>query len=370
MKLAASPPLLPKSTSRSTRDPLFHEVSSTCFPVWYPPPPCESMSSPRKPLVTRFLTTTSVDNEKLYTNPSVDMSTLVTHFGRMSITTSNACRKTQDSRKCKWGPKSKKPEPLPPLLSPVVADQSNSSPRLSTSNTAKGSCPTSNPAPRKRRIAALPTRHSRITPLPTLDPSSPSAYPPVSLPAANHGAMLRTHFSQVAKTTVTEASLDSSLATVQYGPAQHTTGTSDNPGPESVLSKQRKTRPLPRRAAPHSQILPPQTRPSTPLAPSGQRISFSNVSRTPSLVSDTSSSADTLSSDEFDTPPSAPPSYSLGLAACNPLAANVNSKSNRRGPFGLPISANADPRQGKGVHIDFTNEDAMEERRLSFTFHA
>jgi hypothetical protein len=370
-KLAASHTPLLTSTRPSTHDPLFQEVSSTCFPACYPPPPCESVFSPGKPLITRFLPTTSANNEKLSANPSVDMSALVTHLGQMSITTSNVDRKTRDSRKCKWGPKSKKPEPLSPLLSQVVAGQSSSPPRLSSPNAGTVSCAISNPAPRKRRIAALPTRHARTTPLPTLDPSSPSADPPISARTAN-SAMLSTPFSQVAKTTAREASLDLSPAPLQYGPptrAQYTTGMSDNPRSKSVLPKQRKTRPLPRRVAPHSQT-PPQTRPPTPLAPSGQKISSSNASRTPSLVSDTSSSADPLSSsDEFDTPPSTPPSYSHGLIACNAFAANVNSKSNRRGPFGLPIVANADPRRGKGVHIDFTNEDAMGGRRLSFTFH-
>ena len=344
-------------------------MSSTCFPAFYPPPPCESVFSPGKPLITRFLPTTSVNNQKLDANPFVNISALATRFGRMSIPTSNVGRKTRDIRKCKWDPKSKKPEPLPPLLSPVVAGQSNSSPRLSSPDAGTVSCVTSNPAPRKRRIAALPTRYARASPL---DPSSHSPDPPVSAPTTNK-AILSTPFSQVAKTTVTEAPLDSSPATVQHGPPTqaHSTGTSDNPGSKSALSKQRKTRPLPRRVAPHSQTLPPQTRLPTPLAPSGQGISFSNISRTPSLVSDTSSSADPLSSsDEFDTPPSTPPSYSHGLTACNALAVNVDSKSNRRGPFGLPLVANADPRRGKGVHIDFTNEDAMGERRLSFTFHA
>ncbi|KAF8481994.1 hypothetical protein DFH94DRAFT_734460 [Russula ochroleuca] len=85
------------------------------------------------------------------------------------------------------------------------------------------------------------------------------------------------------------------------------------------------------------------------------------VSRTPSLTSDTSSCSDSFSSsDELDTPPSTPPSHSHALIACNAL------------PFGLAMFTSADfpvPRK-KGIHIDFTNGEAVGVQKLSFTFGA
>ena len=340
-KLLESPRPPLNSTVTSIRDPFSREMSLTCFPIHYPPPPDEPISSPRMPLVTQFHCAASTNNEKPRANRCVDISSLATRFGRMSITTSEVGFRTQDNQKCIWAPRSKKPEPLSPLLSPVTAGVSDPSPKLPSPNTGTVLCAKSITAPRRRRIAALPTRHTKTV---TLDSSSPSANPPVSAATSNK-AMPHAPFSWVAEMTVTETTRNSSTsspATVQNGlpsQVQFTTGT-DILGSKPVVSEPRKRlpRPRPRRVASQPQTTASQRRPSIHAVPSGQRTSHSTVSRTPSLVSDTSSCADSFtSSDEFDTPPSTPP-YSHGFTACNALATSViSSRPNSIGPFGLPI---------------------------------
>ena len=267
------PPL--RSTTPSTRD-LFHsEKPSTCFPTCYPPPPSEANSSPQKTLVTQFKLTPLAKNDKQFANRSVDVSSLLALFGKMSLTTLEAGLKTQENRECALTPRSKKPEPYP-LSSPVAASMSDLPPKPQSPNTDMVPSVKSTAKPRKRRIAALPKRHIKTAAFPTTDSSMPPAvYPPVS--------------------------------------------------------------------------------------------------RTPSLISDTSSSADSFSSsDELDTPPSTPPSHSHVLAACNTLPTSaISSKST--GTFRLPMLTSAvfpESRKGNGIHIDFTNGEAVREQQFSFTFGA
>jgi len=357
-------------------------MPSTCFPACYPPPPGELISLPRKHLVTQFLLTTPAKDVKQYADRSVDMSSLVTDFGRISVTTSEIDLEAQENRKYISALRSKKPEPLSLLLSSIVAGVSDPPPQSQSPNTRTISNAKSIAAPRRRRIAALPMRHTKATTVPISDPVSPPAASPPVLPPASNNATRHKPISQVTRASVTEGTsrgcVMSSPSTVQYVPPSQdssTTGTSDIPGSKPALSERRKKPPLLRRVAPHSQTPPLPRRSPTPLAPSGHKIPFSNISRTPSLVSDTSSCADPhSSSDEFDTPPSTPPSHSHDLTSCNALMTSViSSKSNSSRPFGLPMLANvdySDLRKGKGIHIDFTNEDAVGERRLNFTFRA
>ena len=98
------------------------------------------------------------------------------------------------------------------------------------------------------------------------------------------------------------------------------------------------------------------------------------IPRTPSLGSDTSSCADSLSSsDELDTPPLTPPSH-LPLIACYTSSTTItSSKSNTKGSSGLPICTNPDfPRSGReeGIRIDFTNGETVGEQQFSFSFSA
>ena len=374
-----APPSPLNLTIPSTRDLFSQEMSSTCFPACYPPPPGEPISLLRKHLVTQFLFTTPAKNVKQYVDRSVDMSSLVTDFSRMSVATSGVGLKSQEDRKYVWAPRSKKPEPLSPLLSPIVAGVSDSQPQ--SPNTRTISNAKSIATPRKRKIAALPTRHTKATTVPISDPVSPPAANHLVLTPASNNATRHKPISRVTRASVTNGTpigcVMSSPSTVQYAPpsqASSTTGTSDILGSKPALSERRKKSPLLRRVAPHSQTPPLPRRPPTPLAPSGHKIPFSNISRTPSLVSDTSSCADPLSSsDEFDTPPSTPPPHPHDLTSCGALATSViSSKSNSTGPFGLPIIANvdySDPRKGKGI-LDFTNGDAVGERQLNFTFRA
>jgi len=380
-KQPAPPPSPLKLTIPSTRDLFSQEMSSTCFPACYPPPPGEPISLPRKHLVTQILFTTPAKNVKQYADRSVNMSSLVTDFGRISVTTFEVGLKAQENRKHVWAPRSKKPEPLSPLLSPIVAGVSET-PQPQSPNTRTISNAKSIATPRKRRIAALPTRHTKATTVPISDPvSPPAANPPVSTPASNN-ATRHQPIPHVTRASVTKGTpigcVMSSPSTVQYVPpsqASSTTGTSDIPGSKPTLSDRRKKPPLLRRVVSHSQTSPLPRRSPTPLSPSGHKIPFSKISRTPSLVSDTSSCADPLSSsDESDTPPSTPPPHSHDLTSCNALVTSaISSKSNSTGPFGLPMLANvdySDPRKGKGIHTDFPNGDAVGERQLNFTFRA
>ena len=274
-KLPAPVPPPLGSTIPSTRD-LFHsEKPSTCFPTCYPPPPSEPISSPQKTLITQFKLTPPAKSDKQFANRSVDVSSLLALFGKMSVTTSEAGLKTQENLRCARTPRSKKPESSPPS-SPVAASFSDILPKPQSPNTDIVQSVKSTTKPRKRRIAALPKRHIKTTTLPTIDSSlPPPVYPPVS--------------------------------------------------------------------------------------------------RTPSLISDTSFSADSFSSsDELDTPPSTPPSHSHVLVAYNTLPTSaISSKST--GTFRLPMLTSAvfpDPRKENGIHIDFTNGEAVREQQLSFTFGA
>ncbi|KAH9997702.1 hypothetical protein BJV74DRAFT_248027 [Russula compacta] len=301
----------------------------------------------------------------------------------MSVTTFEVGLKAQENRKCVWAPRSKKPEPLSAILTPVIASVSGSLPKLQSLDTVTVSSAKPITVPRRRRIAALPMRHNKTTALPISDPSSSAVSPPVSAPTSNN-ATPHAQFSRVARMTVTEETpnnITSSAVTSQYGTsprAQYTTGTSDTVESKSILSERRKKRlPLPRRVAFQLQATQSQRqrRTPTPEAPE-QSTLFSTVSRTPSLVSDTSSYADSSSSsDEFDTPPSTPPSNSDGLTSHNGLVESDDSPSkfNTTKPVGLPILANAgfpDPRKGEGTRFGFTNGNAVAERQLSFTFGA
>ena len=276
-KLPTSAPTPLRSTTSLTGDLFCSERPSTCFPACYPPPLSKSISSPQETLVTQLKLTPPARNDKQVSNRSVDVSSLLALFGKMSLTTSEAGLKTQENHKCTWTFRSKKPEPSP-LPTSLAASTSGlpSKPQSPNKEVASSAKPVTKP--RKRRIAALPKRHVQTTALPNIGPSLP--------PTAN----------------------------------------------------------------------PP-------------------VSRTPSLVSDTSSCADSFSSsDELDTPPSTPPSHSHVLIACNTLSTGtISSKSNTTGSYRLPMLTGAifpDQRKGEGIHIDFTNGEAAREQQFSFTFGA
>lgn len=325
---------------------------------------------------------TSAKSERTYAKCNVDMSPLASLFGRMSVTTSEVVLRTQESRKCSWDPRSKKPGPLPPLLSPVVAGVSSSPQKPITGGVLSEK---SNTPHRKRRIAALPMRQTKTTALPGLDPSSHSATnPPVLAPASNN-IMSRMPPSRVTKTMATEETsvgyVISPPETVQHVPPQkprHITRTPDILGSKADSSGRRKRLPLPRRVASQLQTTASQRQTPAQPTPSGRKTPLFTALCTPSLASDMSFSSDSFSSsDESDTPPSTPPKHIHDLTARNPLATSfvISSKSNTTttGPFRWPMITNAespDPEKREGIHIDFTSGEAEEERQLRFTFGA
>ena len=292
---------------------------------------------------------TSAKSERPYAKCNVDMSPLASLFGRMSVTTSEVVLKAQESRKCSWDHRSRKPGPLPPLLSPVVAGVSASPQKPITGGVLSEK---SNTPPRRRRIAALPTRQTKTTVLPGSDPSLHSATnPPVLAPAFFDNIMSHTPPSQVAKAMATEeTSVDYAISlpeTVQHVPPQqprHIAWTPDILGSKAVSSGRRKRLPLPRRVVSQLQTTASQRQMPEQPTHSGRKTPFFTALCTPSLASDMSFSSDSFSSsDELDTPPSTPPEYSYDLTSHNPLATSfvMSSKPNTTGPFRRPMITNA-----------------------------
>lgn len=291
----------------------------------------------------------------------------------MAVTTSEVTLKAQENHKCFWDLRSKKLEPLPPILSPVVSVVSGPPQKHRASSTGGVLSEKSNTVPRRRRIAALPTRQTKANAWPNSDLSSHSAANPPVLAPASDNIMSHAPFSLVAKTMATEElSVDyviSSPGTAQHGPRpqpRHISRATDIVGPKADSSGRKKGLPFPRKVVSQMQPAESQRQASAQPTPSRRKTPLSTALRAPSLVSDMSFSDSFSSSDEFDTPPSTPPEHSYDPTAHNPLATSfdISSKSNTSGPFRRPVITNAEsPDMGKrgGIHIDFTNGEAQKE---------
>jgi hypothetical protein len=330
-------------------------------------------------MATAFALTSSIRNvEKRSATNS--LSSLINILSRMTVTPkvdSEPRASYRDSRI----PCSKKTAPLSPSLFTNVSIPSDGHQRMT------GSVSSAMPVapPRRRRIAALPKRHTETpTSLSTLSPPSPlprgSLLTVVSPNATSH-----TSAESATRLAVTEnAHPDCVLLPSQTSYLRSTLSVQNQAatlGPstsKSVVSKQRKSHPLHRRTNSQSQPAPSprQVSASSTLVESRVCVSSRTVSRTPSLVSDTSGiDSSPSSSDELDTPPSTPSSSLLALPtrgeAANNIATFLGSPAmSTHGKQSPGIAKLPRPRE-KGIHIDFTKGrvgNDSEERPFTFTF--
>ena len=358
MKLSGSSPI--SSTSRH-HDPFSHLAPQTCFPAPYPPPPAPCI--PRNALPTSFIPLTHPRDARSSGNHSPDILTLTNLFGRLTTTTLEADSRLSRDREhgVFFVPDSDRIKPLSPSLSPSVEDNSTKSHLASVvESIAKPTKPTN--APRRRKIASLPTRRSK---------TSACLSPPRS-----HSAGVTSHPITPCPTEgVVEETSDHVFAL-----PQKTRLVSTLPSPYSaeascaVTSKfstprQRKVHAL-HKTLPHSHNIP-QNQALTPLT----TATFSyTVSRSPASVSDTTSYYDSppTSSDELDTPPSTPPSSHVFLASTSTESLAIGSESDGtvshkepRGVAKLPY-----PRL-RYRRLDFTKGArglGRNEQPLTFTF--
>ena len=384
MKLPTPPTLA--ETAPATSDLFRREAPSTCFPALYPPPPSESRSSSQSALVTSFAHTPSIQNNEKLSAKRANMSSFISLFSRMTVTTPEVGLEARKSCEGSWIPNSKKMAPLSPLLPPIIVDvlgPSNEHQPVTVSVSSTEPAPTL----RRRRIAALPKRCTEA-PLSTLSPQSPfpchlslAAVPPCN-------ATSLTSTGSATKAAVTEnphpdyvLTSPQTIYARSTPPVQNLAVTSGPLTSKSIPPKQRKIHPLPRRVHSQSQPAPSPRQASASLALPEWKVSESRrtVSRTPSLVSDTSSAIDSSSSssDEFDTPPSTPSSSLQALptrskaaeeVATLPLSSTITMRGHPLiGSAKLPKSKSKD----RGIHIDFAKGCVGHtERPLTFTFSA
>jgi hypothetical protein len=369
--------LLAEATA-ATCDLFRREAPSTSFPAYYPPPSSEPLSSFQRTFTVAFAPTSTIRNdEKQPAKRCANISSLISLFSRMTATIHEVGPELRGSCKGSWIPNSQKKVPLSPLLSPNSLDVSGPS-NDHQPMTGSVSSATSAAAPRKRRIAALPKRHTE-----TLDSlftrSSPSPLPSGSSLTVFYPSNATSHTSVelATKSAVTEnAHPDCVLSPPRISYVRSTSSVQTQaatlgPTSKSVVSKQRKSHPLPRRANSRSQPAPsPRQVSASPTLPELRVCASSRpVSRTPSLVSDTSGIDSSPSSDELDTPPSTPSSSSLAL----PTHCNNTLAFPAMSTLGKQSLGNAKPPRPreKGIHIDFTKGrvgNDSEERTFTFTF--
>jgi hypothetical protein len=135
----------------------FSSTPSSCFPTRYPPLHGSS-SSPPIPIATSFTLRPLIHNDTLIANSHVDVHSLTNCFTRMVVTGPNVYPEIHESRKASWTP-SPKSMPLSPLLTPVNAGTTSSAGEPWMKTTVSSAKITT--APRKRKIAGLPTRRTK-----------------------------------------------------------------------------------------------------------------------------------------------------------------------------------------------------------------
>ncbi|KAI9444847.1 hypothetical protein H4582DRAFT_855052 [Lactarius indigo] len=353
-------PMSPAISSTSKLgDPFSHVVPQTCFPAPYPPPPASRL--PRNTLPTSFIPPTPPREVRSSANHSPDMSTLTTLFGRMTTTTSETDSRIPRSHGVFYIPDSNSIKPLSPILSSStsIADNATNPQRASVEIIVSPTKPTS--TPRRRKIASLPTRRSKISVSP-----SPPLFDPARI---SHPTISRSTEQVVEETTSDVSASLQKTHPVETPPSLYTAEAPCVATQKFSNLRQRKVHTL-HKTLPQSQTIP-QNQALKPLATAGGSFSYS-VSRSPLLVSDTTSYFDSppTSSDELDTPPSTPPRSHVLLAHASTKGLSISSESDgvvsHKGPLGdvkLPC-----PRQ-RYMHLDFTKGGwGRDEQPLTFTF--
>jgi len=350
-------------------DLLSGAVPPTCFPARYPPPPGELHALAQRTFVT-FTRTASVHTEKMTVSRSTDVPPLISLFGQMNVSGREEAKAQGSPKGFPRNPKSKKTEPLPPLLSPIIVDASGTSCEVQSTVIGVGPTPRSTPVKRRRRIAPLPNRHKSFISSSDSDSSSSSSSSPstttTSAPVPYFGATSRVPSTHIGKIPVDRANASSGISCLRLtAPIQDSAETLSPSTSKPFTPKQRKAIPLPRRVSPR----PQGTFSSQQMAPSvlsGPNNPSRPVPRSPSLILDSSSSA---SSDELDTPPSTPPHVSSlrsTIAESTSIPPKINMLMSRHGPsFGDSVLPN--PRE-RTIHIDLTRGAGGQERSLTFTF--
>ena len=355
MKLPESPLISPPSRRY---DPFSQVAPQTCFPAPYPPPPASF--SPRNAFPTSFIPPTRPRDVQSSASHSPDMSSLTNLFGRM--TTAALETDSRRSRGVFCALNSNEIKPFSPMFSPGVPDNLTK-PQLASVESIASPTKLAN-APRRRKIASLPTRRGKTS-------ASPS--PPVFDSAA--GATPHPITPLPTERVVEESRPDHVLASphntrlVPTLPSLDTAEVSYAVMPKLSAPRQRKVHTL-HKTLPPSQTVP-QNRALTPLATARGTFSYT-VSRSPPLVSDATSYFDSppTSSDELDTPPSTPPLSYVLLAHTSTESLAISSESGGILSYKEPLgdAKLPNPRQ-RYRRLDFVKGGlGRDEQPLTFTF--
>jgi hypothetical protein len=352
-KLSESPPISSMEVNSRSLDPFCRPAPSTCFPSPYPPPPEHSSHSPRRVLATSFVPPAPPRNLRPLASYTPDVSLLTDLFGRMTVTSLKTDSINPKRYRMFGTSEFNKIKPIP---SPITAN-SVKEPQLASIESIASS-PKSTTTVRRRKIVALPTRRGKTSASPSppvFDSAGATSYPiPLPYERIVAGAPPG-HIPTLPQKTCLVSTL----------PSPYTA----EPRIAIPNARQRKAHTL-RKTLPQTQPIP-QNQTLKPLATAGETFCY-NVSRSPPLVSDTTSYFDSpsTSSDELDTPPSTPPSSHVLLASSSTESLAISSESDRivyhKGPLGnvkLPY-----PRQ-QYRRLDFTKGGlGRDEQPLTFTF--
>lgn len=368
MKLRTLLPISSAEAASKYRDFFSPRTPSSCFPSRYPLPHGDLSSSPPTPLVTSFAFKSPSRNEKPITDSRVvDMSSLISCFSRMAITSSNVRPETHVSHKDSLAPKIKETVPLSPPLYPVVAgipDFSNEPCLLkATVSPAKA-----NTTPRKRKIAGLPTRRTKAPTPCTINVSEPSIVATSPNNLTSHGPTRPTTKAGAPEMVPLEHPIVSPATCC--GSPWHVRSNEKTSGasmPNSLTPTQRRLR-RPRKGSSLPRATVPLSCQASIQIEFGWNTLSHRISRTPPLILDAPSYTDSPSpsSDELDTPPSTP-SFSQSLCASD---ASTSSRSKSAILHLSPLLEEARLRsleQGS-VHVNFAKYDAGgTERPFTFT---
>ena len=350
VKLSELSTISPTEDTSRPLDPFCQPAPPTCFPAPYPPPPEHSSPhSPQSALATSFVPPAASRNMRPVASYTPDVSLLTDLFGRMTVADLKT-DSTNSRRHRMFGTSFNKIKPVP---SPIAANFVKE-PQLANIESIACS-PKSTTTVRRRKIAALPTRRGKTS-------ASPS--PPLFDSAGATSYSIPRPYERIVE--------EAPPSHIPLSP-QKTRLMSTLPSPLTTLNsstpKQRKVHTV-RKMPPHTQPIP-QNQTLKPRATAGETFSY-NVSRSPPLVSDTTSYFDSppTSSDELDTPPSTPPSSHVLLANTSTESLAISSESDRivshKEPLGdakLPY-----PRQ-RYRRLDFTKGGlGRDEQPLTFTF--
>ncbi|KAI0257924.1 hypothetical protein BC834DRAFT_916993 [Gloeopeniophorella convolvens] len=288
-----TPSLMMSPNTTRHSNALDWQPTRTCFPAPYPPPPRESPHV----LGPSFSLATASNVRKVSVDRIVDIPSVIASFGRMAISMPENDVTAQRS----WNV----------LQSPwLIKTEPASAPTIGEGRFARKEA---NSAPRRRRIAALPTPSAKSSA--TIPPRS-ALRPAVSVALSDSFCSTFAGGNPLGSVPRQEATPPGFVPVATRRSAE----TSILPNPRVPIEKKRKIRPIPQRTSLRSQAILPDdaTACSTP---AGRRIPSHTLSRTPSLTSDASSYYDSpsSSSDELDTPPSSPPSPLTALSRSMPV---------------------------------------------------